>query len=96
VRTVRSLAPIFEQASTTHRDIVFGEADTEAEQSLAATPRSRPSPPSWPSVKASWSSASPAPCPPLPWSRSSPQIRELDMDDIRAQSGQSQATATTS
>ena len=37
MRTVRSLAPIFGQASTTHRDIVFDEVDTEAEQSLAAT-----------------------------------------------------------
>ena len=31
----RGFAPIFEQASTTHPDIVFGKVDTEAEQSLA-------------------------------------------------------------
>ena len=31
----RAFAPIFEQASTTHPDIVFGKVDTEAEQSLS-------------------------------------------------------------
>jgi len=33
----RRFAPIFEQASTTHPDIVFAKVDTEAEQSLAAS-----------------------------------------------------------
>ena len=32
----RMFAPIFEKASTTHPDIVFGKVDTEAEQALAA------------------------------------------------------------
>lgn len=31
----RSFAPVFEQASETHEDIVFGKIDTEAEQELA-------------------------------------------------------------
>lgn len=31
----RMFAPIFEAASTTHPDIVFGKVDTEAEQALA-------------------------------------------------------------
>lgn len=31
----RSFAPVFEQASQTHDDIVFGKVDTEAEQALA-------------------------------------------------------------
>lgn len=33
----RSFAPVFEAASETHTDVVFGKIDTEAEQSLAAT-----------------------------------------------------------
>ena len=33
----RRFAPIFEQASATHPDIVFAKVDTEAEQSLAAS-----------------------------------------------------------
>jgi thioredoxin len=32
----RQFAPVFEQASEQHPDIVFGKVDTEAEQSLAA------------------------------------------------------------
>jgi thioredoxin len=32
----RMFAPIFEQASETHTDIVFAKVDTEAEQALAA------------------------------------------------------------
>ncbi|HZW43258.1 MAG TPA: thioredoxin [Dermatophilaceae bacterium] len=31
----RTFAPIFENASTTHPDIIFGKVDTEAEQSLS-------------------------------------------------------------
>jgi thioredoxin 1 len=32
----RAFAPVFEQASQKHPDIVFGKVDTEAEQALAA------------------------------------------------------------
>jgi thioredoxin 1 len=32
----RMFAPVFEQASVAHPDVVFGKVDTEAEQSLAA------------------------------------------------------------
>ena len=32
----RMFAPVFEKASESHPDIVFGKVDTEAEQSLAA------------------------------------------------------------
>jgi len=32
----RAFAPVFEKASNTHTDIVFGKIDTEAEQELAA------------------------------------------------------------
>ncbi len=32
----RAFAPVFEAASQTHPDIVFGKVDTEAEQGLAA------------------------------------------------------------
>jgi thioredoxin 1 len=33
----RTFGPIFEKASATHPDIVFGKVDTEAEQSLAGS-----------------------------------------------------------
>ena len=32
----RQFAPVYEKASLTHPDVVFGKVDTEAEQSLAA------------------------------------------------------------
>jgi thioredoxin 1 len=32
----RQFAPVYDSASETHEDIVFGKVDTEAEQSLAA------------------------------------------------------------
>ncbi|GAB2699311.1 thioredoxin [Thalassiella azotivora] len=32
----RQFAPVFEKASQTHTDVVFGKVDTEAEQSLAS------------------------------------------------------------
>ena len=32
----RAFAPVFEEASTRHPDVVFGKVDTEAEQELAA------------------------------------------------------------
>jgi thioredoxin 1 len=35
----RMFAPVYEEASKKHRDIVFGKVDTEAEQGLAAAAR---------------------------------------------------------
>ncbi len=32
----RAFAPVFEKASETHQDVVFGKVDTEAQQELAA------------------------------------------------------------
>jgi thiol-disulfide isomerase/thioredoxin len=39
----RMFAPIYEQASTNHPDIVFGKLDTEAHPELAAAAQSPPS-----------------------------------------------------
>ena len=61
----RSFAPVFEQASSTHPDIVFGKVDTEAEQSLAASAQIT-SIPTLMAFRASSSSASPERCPPQP------------------------------
>ena len=35
----RQFAPVYEQAALDHPDVVFGQVDTEAEQSLAAAAR---------------------------------------------------------
>ena len=81
----RTFGPIFEQASTTHPDIVFGKVDTEAEQSLAASAQIT----SIPTLMAFregilvYSQAGALPGPAL--EQVIARIRELDMDDIKAQ-----------
>jgi thioredoxin 1 len=81
----RTFGPIFEQASTTHPDIVFGKVDTEAEQSLAAGAQIT----SIPTLMAFregilvYSQAGALPAPAL--EQVIARIRELDMDDIKAQ-----------
>ncbi|MER6591080.1 thioredoxin [Micromonospora purpureochromogenes] len=85
----RSFAPVFEQASEKHQDILFGKVDTEAEHNIAAAAQIR----SIPTLMAfregmlvfSQSGALPA--------RALEQViqavRDLDMDEVRAKiSGQ--------
>ena len=77
-------APIYEQASTTHDDVVFGKVDTEAEQALAAGSASVRSPRSWRSVRAC--SCSPSRGLPEPaLQQLIGAVRDLDMDDVRRQ-----------
>jgi len=89
----RSFGPIFEQASATHTDIVFGKVDTEAEQSLAASARIT----SIPTLMAFRAGilvfSQPGALPASALEQVITGIRELDMDDIRAQIAASQADA---
>jgi thioredoxin 1 len=81
----RAFGPVFDKASDTHTDIVFGKVDTEAEQSLAASAQIT----SIPTLMAFrdgiliFSQPGSLPAPALEQVIS--QIRELDMDDIRSQ-----------
>jgi thioredoxin 1 len=92
----RSLAPIFEQASTTHPDIVFGEVDAEAEQSLAATAQITSIPTLMAFREGILVVSQPGAVRAAALEPVIAAIRGLDMDDIRAQNAHSQATATTS
>jgi len=89
----RSFGPIFEQASATHTDIVFGKVDTEAEQSLAASARIT----SIPTLMAFRAGilvfSQPGALPASALGQVITGIRELDMDDVRAQIAASQADA---
>jgi len=87
----RMFAPVFEAASDTHSDIVFGKIDTEAEQQLAAAANIR----SIPTLMAFrdgilvFSQAGALPAPSL--EQLIGAVRGLDMDDVRRQISESQA-----
>ena len=81
----RSFAPTYEKASENHTDIVFGKVDTEAQQELAAAANIS----SIPTLMAfrdgilvfSQPGALPAPA----LDEVIGAVRQLDMDDVRAQ-----------
>ena len=81
----RQFAPVYEKASGTHADVVFGKVDTEAERTLAA----QASITSIPTLMAFrenilvFSQPGALPAPALEQLISA--VRELDMDDVRAQ-----------
>ncbi len=89
----RSFGPIFEKASDSHPDIVFGKVDTEAEQSLAGSAGIT----SIPTLMAFRGGilvfSQPGALPASALEQVIASIRELDMDDIRAQIAKSQADA---
>lgn len=89
----RAFAPVFEQASESHPDIVFGKVDTEAERELASAfqIRSIPTLMVFRSGTLVFSQ---------PGALSQPQldqvisaVRTLDMDDVRASRGGEAAAA---
>ena len=86
----RTFAPIFENASTTHPDIVFGKVDTEAEQSLSAGAGIT----SIPTLMAFRGGilvfSQPGALPSAALEQVIASVRGLDMDDIRAQVAASQ------
>jgi thioredoxin 1 len=81
----RQFAPVFEAASEQHTDVVFAKVDTEAEQSLAAAAQIT----SIPTLMAfrdgilvfSQPGALPAPA----LEQVIAAVKDLDMDDVRAQ-----------
>lgn len=89
----RSFGPIFEAASAEHPDAVFGKVDTEAEQALAASANIT----SIPTLMAfrdgilvfSQPGALPAPA----LEELIGQVKDLDMDAVRATIAEAQAAA---
>ena len=79
----RMFAPVYEAASETHTDVVFGKVDTEAEQSLAA----RFGIMSIPTLMAFRDQvllyAEPGALPPAALEEVVSQVKALDMDDVR-------------
>ncbi|MHB8274625.1 MAG: thioredoxin [Dermatophilaceae bacterium] len=89
----RTFAPIFEQASTTHPDIIFGKVDTEAEQSLSAGAGIT----SIPTLMAFRGGilvfSQPGALPASALEQVIAGVRGLDMDDIRAKVAASQSAS---
>ena len=81
----RSFAPTYEKASQANPDIVFGKVDTEAEQALAqaASITSIPTLMAFRDGVLVFSQPGALPAPALDQVLSA--VRELDMDDVRAQ-----------
>jgi thioredoxin 1 len=81
----RMFAPIFEKASNAHTDIVFGKVDTEAEQRLAGAAgiRSIPTLMAFRDGILVFSQPGALPAPAL--EQVIAAVRDLDMDDVRAQ-----------
>ena len=79
----RMFAPIFEKASVTHPDIVFGKVDTEAEQRLAGAAgiQSIPTLMAFRDGILVFSQPGALPAPAL--DQVIAAVRDLDMDDVR-------------
>ena len=89
----RMFAPVYEAASDTHTDVVFGKVDTEAEQALAA----RFGIMSIPTLMAFRDQvllyAEPGALPPAALEDIVSQVKALDMDEVRRQIEEERARA---
>jgi len=92
----RAFAPVFDKASATHPDIIFGKVDTEAEQSLAATARITSIPTLMAFRDGILVFSQPGSLPSSALEQVIAQIRGLDMDDIRKNIAQTQGATTAS
>jgi thioredoxin 1 len=96
----RTFGPIFEKASAAHPDIVFGKVDTEAEQSLAVAAGITSIPTLMAFRDGILVFSQPGALPAAALDQVIGGVRELDMDEVRAETARSQpgqshsATAT--
>ena len=81
----RMFAPVLEQASNSHPDIVFAKVDTEAEQSLAAAARISSIPTLMAFRDGIQVFSQPGALPAASLEELITSIRSLDMDNVRAE-----------
>ncbi|HEX6872881.1 MAG TPA: thioredoxin [Micromonosporaceae bacterium] len=84
----RRFAPVFEQASAQHPDIVFGKVDTEAEPELSAAARISSIPTLMAFRDGVLVFAQPGALPPAALQQLITAVRELDMDEVRQSEAQ--------
>ena len=88
----RTFGPIFEEASANHSDIVFGKVDTEAEQSLAGAAGITSIPTLMAFREGILVFSQPGALPAKSLEQVIARIRDLDMDEVRAQVAAPRAT----
>ena len=81
----RQFAPTYEKASDSNPDVVFGKVDTEAEQALARAANITSIPTLMAFREGVLVFAQPGALPPQALDQVIGAVRELDMDDVRAQ-----------
>ena len=81
----RSFAPVFEEASEKHADIVFGKIDTETQPELAAMARITSIPTLMAFREGVLVFAQPGALPPPALDQVITAVRDLDMDEVHAQ-----------
>jgi len=81
----RMFAPIYEQASESHPDIVFGKVDTESEQTLAAAARITSIPTLMAFKHGQLVFAQPGALPPAALEQVITAVRELDLQQVPAE-----------
>jgi len=81
----RAFAPVFEESSTSHPDIVFGKVDTEAEPVLAAEFGIQSIPTLMAFREGIMVFSQPGALPAETLEKVIEAVEELDMDDVRAQ-----------
>lgn len=90
----RAFAPVFDQSSQTHRDVVHAKVDTQAERDLAAAVEIR----SIPTIMAFRDGvlvySQPGALPPAALDDLITQVKSLDMADVRAKIAARKAAAT--
>jgi thioredoxin 1 len=78
-------APVYEAASETHTDIIFGKVDTEAEQQLAAAARITSIPTLMAFRDGILVFSQPGALPAAALEQVIQAVRDLDMEDVRRQ-----------
>jgi thioredoxin 1 len=81
----RMFAPVYEKSSETHPDVVFGKIDTEAEQGLAGAARISSIPTLMAFREGILVFSQPGALPAAALEQVITAVKELDMDDVRAQ-----------
>jgi len=81
----RMFAPVFERAATAHPDIVFGKVDTETERNLAAAAGIRSIPTLMAFRDGILVFSQPGALPAKSLDQLIAAVRDLDMDQVRAQ-----------
>lgn len=89
----RGFAPVFEAASNGHADITFGKVDTEAQPALAAAAQIRSIPTLMAFRDGVLVFSQPGALPAAALEQVITAVRDLDMDQVKAQLAQQQAGA---